>query len=147
MAGFKVLKSPRNTTSEKLPISSQTVALGALLERAVGATTWTVGTTVSNHFTLKAIADEAATTSATSVLATRIWGDELISATAANTADASHNGDRMLLTNSTTVNNAGSDNTSQNVCFIQEGIRNDGGLTKEIIGRIIVGNGVDPDAS
>lgn len=141
---FRVLTDSDDRNIQKLPISSLTITLGELIELVSGATTWTECTSTSNHFTRKAIALEAATTSDTTVLAYELTGNERVEATVTNTASASHNGDSMVLTNSNTVNNTGTNATTEYICFIQEKVGKD---TSTIVGRVVVGNGVDPDAT
>lgn len=143
MAGFRIVKNIVEATGVDLPVSSQTLNPGDLIERTAGSTTWAATTSSSDHFTVKAIVDQAVTSSATTVHAFRLNGLESVAAEAANTADVTHNGDRMALTDKNTVNNSGSDQTGQTACFVQEGILGTG----EIVGRVLVGNGVDPDAS
>ena len=129
---------------KKYPISSQTVAVGDLFERLAGATTWTACTSTSNFFSRKVIAYEAANSSATEFLGYEVRGDEAIEAEVANAAAAADNGDRMVLTDKNTVNNTGTDSAAQVACFIQDKIGKD---STHVIGRVIVGNGVDPDAT
>jgi len=144
MAGFSVLKDINDNPLQKLPVSSQTLAVGDLVELTAGATTWAACTSSTNFFTPKAIAMEAVASAATEVLAMIVTGTETVSVESANTANASHNGDRMALTDKNTVNNSGTDVTGQAVGFLQTGI---GPGTTTIVGRILVGNGVDPDAA
>lgn len=144
MVGFKILSTPSETALKKFPISSQTVLVGDLFERVAGATTWTACTATSNHFTRKAIALEAASTSATEFLGYEVTGDEEVEVQVTNTASASHNGDLMVLTDKNTVNNTGTTATTEYVCFIQD---RPGSTTTSVIGHICVGNGVDPDAA
>ena len=144
MVGFKVLSTINEVELKKYPISSQTVLVGDLLEQLVGAVNWTVCTSSSNFFSRKVIAYEAATSSGTEFLGYEVKGDEDVEGQSGATASADHNGDRMLLTDKNTVNNTGTDNTSQNVCFIQDRA---GSTTTSIIGKVLVGNGVDPDAT
>ena len=145
MAGFDVIRDKDDANLEYLPTSSLTTAIGDLLERLAGSTTWAACTSGSNFFSPKAIAMEAVT-SASQVLCYRLSGVEKVRAESANAGNTAHNGDRMLLTDTNTVNNTGADNTSQNVCFIQEGIS---GATTDnrLVGRVVVGDGVDPDAT
>jgi hypothetical protein len=146
MAGFKIKRDPSDKGSKKVPISSQTVLIGDLLELTAGATTWAVCTSSSNFFTRKAIAQEAASSSDTEVLVKELDGNEDVEVESANSSDSTHNGDRMALTDKNTVNNSGSDVTGQAVAFVQDGTI---GATTDnrIVGRVLVGNGVDPDAA
>lgn len=142
MVGFKVLKTIGEIELKKFPISSQTVLVGDLFELVTGATTWTACTATSKHFYRKAIAYEAASTSATEFLGYEVTGLETVEVQCANTASANDNGDLMILTDKNTVNNTHSNVTTEEPVFIQDKI---GSTTTSIIGRIIVGNGVDPD--
>lgn len=143
MAGFKVIKDKNDAEFKELPVSSQTLAVGDLIELTAGSTTWAACTATTDFFTRKAIAMEAVTSAATTVLAYELDGKETVSVEANATANTAHNGDRMTLTDKNTVANTGSDVTGQAVSFVQDGI--DG--TTSIVGRVLVGNGVDPDAS
>ena len=136
---FKVIKDKGNAELTNLPVSSQSINVGDLLELANGATTWTVATSSSVYYTKKAIAAQAVTTAATSVLARELTGFEWVAATSTNTASASHNGDTMVLTDKTAVNNTGTTSTAKEVVFIQRGL---GSTTTEIIGHVLVGNGL-----
>lgn len=143
MAGFNVLGDTDDKALKTVSVSSLTAAIGDLLELTAGSTTWAAVTASSNYFSRKAILMQTAT-SASSVLVYELNGQELVEVESANTANTAHNGDRMLFTDSNTVNNTGTDNTSQNVGFIQEGT---GRNTTTIVGRVIVGPSVDPDAT
>ena len=144
MPGFKVLADIDDKGLKYVPISSLAVTTGDLLEITAGSTTWAAVTSSSNYFSRKAIAMETVTSSATQVLVYELNGTEQVEVDSAITADSAHNGDRMLATDKDTVNNIGTDNTSQNVVFVQE---KPGSTTTRIIGRVIVGVGVDPDAT
>lgn len=144
-AGFEVIGDKDDSRLEKLPVSSLTAAIGDLLELTAGATTWAKTTSSTDFFTPKAIVEETAT-SASEILCYRLSGLERVRAASTNNAVVAHYGDRMALTDENAVNNSGSDVTGQAVAFVQEGVA--GALSdKRIIGRVLVGNGVDPDAS
>jgi hypothetical protein len=142
MAGFRVVKSVEEAQLKKLTITSLTLAVGELIEQVAGATTWTACTSSSTHYTRKAICMEA-TTSGSSVLAYILTGHEEVIATV-GTASAADNGDAMVLTNSTTVNNTGTNSTAKEACFLQTGI---GAITTEIVGRVLVGDGLNSAAT
>lgn len=146
MAGFEVIKDIDDKGLKKLPIASTAYTANDLLELTAGSTTWAAVTSSSNYFSRKAIAQETVTSSATEILCYELSGTETVRAESANNGNTAHNGDRMLATDSNTVNNTGTDNTSQNVIFVQDGIA--GAVAdKRLIGRIIVGPSVDPDAT
>jgi len=144
MVGFKVLSSMRDSSFGKLPITTLALAIGDLIEQEAGIATWTKGDATSNHWTRKAIVLEAVASGATSVLAYELDGFEKVEAQCANTAAAADIGDRMILTDENTVNNSHTDVTGGYPAFIMDKI---GSTTTSIIGRVLVGNGVDPDAT
>ena len=144
-AGFKVISSPVDRGFSTLRVSSLTASIGDLLERTAGTTTWAKVTSTSDFFTRKAILMEALS-SASSALALELYGDELVEVQSGSNTSITHDGDRMAATDENTVNNSGSDVTGQAVVFVQTGIV---GIDtdKRIVGRVLVGNGVDPDAA
>jgi hypothetical protein len=143
MAGFRIVRNIIEAEGEDLPVSSQTLSPGDLIERTNGSTTWAATTSSTNFFTEKAIVDQTVTSSATTVHAFRLNGFEKVAVEVTNTANAAHNGDFMVLTDKNTVNNTGTTSSAQTAVFVQEGVLGTG----EIVGRVIVGNGVDPDAT
>lgn len=145
MAGFKVIRDKDNGALRDLPTSSLTAAIGDLLEITAGSTTWVKTTSSTNFFTRKAIVQETAT-AASLVLCYEITGHETVVADSTNASAVADNGDRMALTDENAVNNSGTDVTGQAVAFVQDTTT---GATSDnlIIGRILVGNGVDPDAA
>lgn len=145
MVGFKVLSTPMETIElKKYPISSQTVLVGDLFELVAGATGWTACTATSGHYTRKVIAYEDASTAATEFLGYEVRGFEEVEGQCTNTANSAHNGDLMVLTDKNTINNTGTTGTTEYQVFQQT---RPGSTTTSLIGRIIVGNGVDPDAT
>ena len=145
MAGFEVIGDIKDGSLRKLPVSTYTGAIGDLIELAIGSTTWSACTAASQGWSRKAIVMETAT-AASSVLAYELNGSETVKAESNASGAAAANGDRMILTDTNTVNNTGTDNTSEEACFIQDGYA--GAATdKRIVGRVIVGNGVDPAAT
>lgn len=145
MAGLSVSGDIKSGPLVKLDVSSLTAAVGDLLELTAGSTTWAAVSSTSNFFTRKAIAMEA-TTSASTILARELDGTERVIAESANNSNVAHNGDRMAATDSNTINNSGTDVTGQAVVFVQDTTQGAVG-DKRIVGRVLVGNGVDPDAA
>lgn len=140
-AGFTILRDNADKGAHEIPISSQTVLVGDLLDLAVGSTTWTVCTSSSVSYTRKAIALAAASSSDSVVLAVELDGNEDVQVQSVNDSAAADNGDRMALTDKNTVNNSGTDVTTTTVCFIQRGTV--GATTDDQIwGNVLVGNGV-----
>lgn len=152
MAGFKIVRDDRNKGATPLPISSIAVTVGDLLELIHGATTWTLCTTSSAATSRKAIAIQTVTTAATEVAAIILDGLELVEATSDNAADATHNGDGMILgtatTGAMTISNTGTTVASSETeqVFVQSGI-NSTVSTTQILGYVLVGNGILHNAS
>lgn len=145
MVGFNVIKDIADRPSRIVPCSSATYVAGDLIELAAGSVSWTKVTSASTHFTRKAIVMSPGTT-VTSVLAMELSGNELVRAESANNSNVLHNGDRMAFTDENTVNNSGTDVTGEAAGFVQTGTT--GATTdKQIIGYVLVGSGVDPDAA
>jgi len=147
MAGFQK-HAPINEADYvfEATISSNTVAVGDLLELDVGATAWTDADASSEHWQLKAIALDSATTADTTVRALLVRLGEVYEVEAANSSSVSHNGDRMLLTDTNTVNNAAADNTSEEACVVQIGTA--GAAADKRILVVFTGlQGVNPDAT
>ena len=140
-AGFFILRDNSEKGAHKLPISSQTVAVGDLLQLPVGATDWTVCTSTSVSYTRKAVAIETATSSATEVLAIELDGNEDVQVQSANSSAAADNGDRQAATDKNTVNNSGTDVTTTTVVFLQRGVVGTA-TDNQIWGNVLVGNGV-----
>lgn len=145
-AGFYLQSSVPKEAMVKLPISSLAVAIGDLLELDVGAVAWTAADANTEHWQKKAVAVGSATTSDTEVLAVEVLPGMKFLAQTANNSAAADNGDRMLLTDTNTVNNTGTDNTSEEACVIQiapVGAASD----KQILCEVVYGTGVNPDAA
>ena len=145
MVGFNVVRDIGDMPSRKLPVSSLTAAVGDLLELTAGSTTWAKVTSSSSFFTRKAIVMEPAT-SASNILCMELSGNELVRAAAANASDVANNGDRMAFTDENAVNNSDTDVTGQAIGFVQTGVVG-ASADNQIVGYVLVGNGVDPDAS
>ena len=146
MAGFSPLRSTSTEEDVLLPISSNAVTLGDLLELDIGAIAWTDADSGTEHWQLKAVASETVTTSATDVKCRLVAPGQMWEAESANSSDTADNGDRMLLTDTNTVNNTGTDNTSEEACFLQLGVIG-ASTDNRIWGVIIPGTGINPDAS
>ena len=142
---FKVLKDINDSPCKRVTISSITVTIGDLLQLPIGGVAWTLVTSASLHQARKAIAMESATTAATTLLVQELNGTETVEANCvAGTASLTHNGDRMVATDCTSIYNSGTDSTAKEAIFIQSGI---GSTTSKIVGRVVVGSGVNPGAA
>lgn len=138
---FKLVKNPyQGDVMEELPISALTVAVGDMLMLNKGATTWVLATSSLECWQMKAVAQEAVTASATTVKAVIVQPNQIWEATGTNDASATHNGDRMTLTNASTVNNTGADVDTVVVSFIQRGYAGET-TDRRLLGNIIYGSG------
>lgn len=144
-AGFKFVDPAISARAIELPVTSATYAVGDLIETIGGTATWAACTSTTDHFTRKAVVTKGGTT-VTTVYAVVLTGNELIEVESANNSAAADRGDRMTLTDSNTVNNTGTDVTGQAVSFQQFGELG-AAADKRLLGYVIVGNGVDPDAA
>ncbi len=83
------------------------------------------------------VAMETVTSSATSLLVALITNMQRWTADVTNAGNTNHNFQRMVLTDKATVNNTGTDDTSVNAVFQQQGLA---GLTtdKRIVGRFLI---------
>ena len=140
-AGFRILRDNADKGAHSIPISSQTVLVGDLLQLPVGATDWTVCTSASVSYTRKALAIASAVSGDTEGLAIELDGNEDIQVQSAGASLAADNGDRQALTDKNTVNNSGTDVTTTTVGFIQRGLVGATG-DNQIWGNVLVGNGV-----
>lgn len=145
MVGFNIVKALRDVPSRVLPVTSATYVAGDLIELTAGSANWAAVTSTSDYFTRKAIVHSGGTT-VTTVLAQELDGTELVRAESANNSNTAHNGDRMAFTDSNTVNNSGTDVTGQAVGFLQAGTI-DTAASKQLLGYVLVGPSVDPDAA
>ena len=140
-AGFFILRDNANKGAHALPVSSQTLNPGDLIDLAVNADTWTAVTSSSVSYTRKAVVIGSCTSSDTEVLAIELDGNEDIQVQSANDSAAADHGQRQAATDKNTVNNSGTDVTTTTVVFLQRGVV--GAATDDQIwGNVLVGNGV-----
>ena len=166
-AGFILISDPETTIYKKLQIASGTSILaGTVLDRVRGSATVDAqkATASSTTSTIYAVAVSTASATDTTILAALITNRQVWSADAANTANAAHDGQRMIFgtqtitpgnatsiltssgvgsiaggtafANVTTVNNTGSDVTGTTGVFEQLGLL---GLvsTVRVVGRML----------
>ena len=145
---FRLVKDPMDTHAELLEIASITVVVGDLLElQAAGATeSWILCTSSTEFWSPKAVAMEAAASTATSVLAIRVNEAQEWEVDLANASNTAHNNQLMVLTDENTVNNTGTDSTANAAIFRQ---RSSVGATADnkAVGNFAVGHGIDIPAS
>ncbi len=135
MAGFVLRKDPGNTVYKNVPVASQAYTIGdaVMLDRtadAVGVIPATSATTTANIY---GVAMATVANTATELLVALITPEQEWEVAATNTVTANDNGERMVLTNASTVNNTHTDSASG--IFLQTGMI----TTSKIIGNFIKG--------
>lgn len=144
--GFHLLSNASVENALELPITSNAVTAGDMLELDVGAANWTDADSGTQNWQLKAVATETVASTATVVLCQLVALGQVWACETVNDSASADNGDRMLLTDTNTVNNTGTDNTSEEAVVIQltpMGTAAD----DRIRGIIVPGVGVDTDAT
>lgn len=144
--GFTLVSDTSVEEHIALPISSNAVTIGDMLALGVGATTWSDAAATTEHWQLKAVAMETVAATATEVKCQLVKPGQLWIMETANNSSSLHNGDRMILTDTNTVNNTGTDDASEEACVIQ--LAPVGAVAeKRILGIIVNGIGINPDAT
>lgn len=120
--GFKLLTDPHVTEYRVMPIASQAYTIGdsvAYSRSAATVTPCTASTTVNDLF---AVAMETVTSAATQMLCAIITPEQKWVADVTNATNVAHNFQRMILTDARTVNNTGTDSTTNAAVFTQTGV-------------------------
>jgi len=107
---------------ERVKISSITVVRGDLLCWDRSNNVAILATSSTSAEDLAGVAVEAATTAETSILIQKISENDEYSAGTASASNVSMDYERMVLTDENTVNNTGTDSTSDAAVFMQIGI-------------------------
>lgn len=134
--GFKLIADPNTTVFRNYTIASQAFTIGDLVDVSRTAATVTPSTASSKDYEIRGVAMETVTSSATTLLIALVNVQQLWSVDSTNNANASHNGQRMVLTDKSTVNNTGSDSTSASAVFEQVGFTGAVG-DKRLVGRLL----------
>ena len=143
---FRLLKDPMDIQKEEIPISSQTVSVGEILELDAGNVNWETGDASTEHWMRKGVATEAATSSDSFVEVILVHQNQLWEADADNNSNSAHNGDRMRIGSAgLTVTNSGTDITVDTACFVQ---KSPVGTAADAVvnGYFPNGGGINPDA-
>ena len=135
---FKLIKDPDSTIYESVRIASQAYAVGDAVMTDLTSDSIDVVPATASTITARihGVAMEAKTASDTSLLIALVTPRQRWGADVTNTANASHNYQRMVLTDKGTVNNTGSDVTSTAAIFQQTGI---GPGSTRVVGRFLAG--------
>ena len=143
MAGYSIIRDDRDKGAREIRITSLAVTIGDLLERLTGAVNWTATSASSEAHTRKAIAMETVASGATTVLAIELDGSELVRVPGTGTAAVTDDGDQMAASTVAIVANTHTNvSADSHVVFVQEGI---GPAATDLIGHVLVGNGINPD--
>ena len=132
--GFILQADPNNTEYRAFAIVSQAYAIGDAVMVSRTAADVVPATSTSPTYGIRGVAMEAKTTADTLLLVALATQYQRWTADVTNAADATHNGQRMVLTNARTVNNTGTDSTTTYGVFEQLGVVD----TNRIVGRFLV---------
>lgn len=136
MSGFSLISDPSATVFRVFTISSQAFTIGDLVDMSRSAATVTPSTSSSTPYTIHGVAMETVASTATSLLCALVNDRQLWKVPSTNNANSAHNGQRMVLTDKSTINNTGTDSTTANAVFEQWGYT--GATTdKVLIGRLL----------
>ena len=124
MAGFKLVKDANDTVYETVRVASQAYTIGdaLMLDRTSDSTDAVPATSSTTTTNLYGVAMETVASTATTLLVAVITPNQVWEIQSANNTNANHNYQRMLLTDANTVNNTGTDNTTDEAVFMQTGL-------------------------
>jgi len=119
-----MIKDPDTTEYKVVRVASQAYTKGDAVhrDRTSDAIEVVVATASSNTRNIYGVAMETVTSSATELLVALITPQQTWKVEVANTASANHNGQRMILSDKDSVNNTGTDDTTDEAVFVQEGV-------------------------
>lgn len=138
--GFSLIQESAQDEYKNVRIASQAYTIGDLViadyvSDAVDVVPATSGAKTTNIY---AVCMETVASTATTMLVCLIRADQRWKADVTNTPSTNHNMQRMVLTDKATVNNTGTDDTSVNAVFQQQGVVDVTG--KRIVGRFLISN-------
>lgn len=138
MAGFSLLKDTQDTEFETLRIASQAYTIGdsVMLDRTSDSIDVVPATSSSTTTGIYAVAAQTVASSATQCLFIIIDPSQKWVTDSTNNSNASHNYQRMLLTDKATVNNTGTDNTTDEAVFMQTGVQG-AAASKKVVGKFL----------
>lgn len=138
MAGFKLIKDAQETECKKFRIASQAYTIGdvVMLDRTSDSIDVVPGTSSSTTTNIYAVALETVTSAATEILCAVVQPWQEWEVDSVNNSNASHNYQRMLLNDKDSVNNTGTDNTTDEAVFMQTGIKG-AASDKKVVGKIL----------
>lgn len=132
--GFVLIADPVATEYRQYAIVSQAYTLGDSVDVSRTAADVIPSTSSSLGYTIRGVAMQTVTSSATTLLVALSNAAQRWTADATNATNVAHNGQRMVLTDKATVNNTGTDSSSASAVFEQLGTVS----TTRIVGRFLV---------
>jgi len=131
MAGFRLIKDLDETEERVVRVASQAYTIGdaVMLDRTSDSVDVVPATSASTTTNIFGVAMQTVASSATELLIAIVTPRQTWTVESANTANVSHNYQRMLLTDANTVNNTGTDNTTDEAVFMQTGAAQPGTTT------------------
>lgn len=123
MAGFRLIKEDTDPIFKKVRIASQAYTLGdaVMLDRTSDSVDVVPATASSTTTNIYGVAMETVASTATELLICLVTPTQEWEADSVNNSNASHNYQRMLLNDKDSVNNTGTDNTTDEAVFMQTG--------------------------
>lgn len=136
--GFKLVKENTDPVYKKLRIASQAYTLGdlAMVDTTSDGVDVVPATSSTTTFGVYAVAMETVTSAATEALFCLVTPDQEWSVDSTNNSNINHNTQKMLLTDKSTVNNTGTNNTTKEAVFMQTGVSGTA-ASKRIVGNIL----------
>jgi hypothetical protein len=137
--GFKLIADPDTTEYRVFKISSTAFTIGDAVDisRTAGGPL-AAATSSSTCYTIRGVAMETVTTAATTLLVALATSRQRWSVDANATTNVTHNGQRMALTDKSTVANTGTDISTVYGVFEQTGTVS----TTRVVGRLLIASNV-----
>lgn len=138
MAGFRLIKEDTDPIFKKVRIASQAYTLGDLvmLDRTSDSVDVVPATSSSTTTNVYGVAMETVASTATELLICLVTPTQEWEVDSVNNSNASHNYQRMLLNDKDSVNNTGTDNTTDEAVFMQTGTIG-AASAKKLVGNIL----------
>ena len=130
MAGFRLVENLNDVEYRKFTVASQAYVIGDAVMRSTTAGTVVPATSSTSGDTLVGVAMETVASSATELLVAVIEPSQVWECEVANTINAAHNYQKMVLTDANTVNNTGTDSVADGAIVMQLAVSGTKGLFK-----------------
>ena len=138
MAGFKLIKEDTDPIYKKVRVASQAYTIGDLvmLDRTSDSVDVVPATSSTTTTGVYGVAMETVASTATELLICLVTPGQVWETDSVNNSNASHNYQRMLLNDKDSVNNTGTDNTTDEAVFMQTGVVG-AAASKKVVGNIL----------